>query len=147
MPEARWLPRGMTTGPRREISPGCCPSEDADNVASVVRSVSRSAPPPHSLPVRVSRLPFYVPSCLGCIMYAILVRTSQEWDFPSSLRISSQSNTALQLCPQQAVEACRLVRRCLDSRLTDGGKVVSPTHRQRSTAQKLHVSASGTHCC
>jgi hypothetical protein len=34
---------------------------------------------------------------------------------------------------------------CLDSRLTDGGKVVSPTHRSRITPQKDHLSASGTH--
>jgi hypothetical protein len=34
---------------------------------------------------------------------------------------------------------------CLNSRLTDGGKVVSPTHRPRSTPQKHYFSASGTH--
>jgi hypothetical protein len=33
---------------------------------------------------------------------------------------------------------------CLDNRLTDGGEVVSPTYRPRSTPQK-HFSASGTH--
>jgi hypothetical protein len=33
----------------------------------------------------------------------------------------------------------------LDSWLTDSGKVVSPTHRPRSTPQKHHFSASGTH--
>jgi hypothetical protein len=32
----------------------------------------------------------------------------------------------------------------VDNRLTDGSKVVSPTHRPRSTPQK-HFSASGTH--
>jgi hypothetical protein len=33
---------------------------------------------------------------------------------------------------------CEMLRipHCLDSRLTDGGKVVSPTHRPRSTPQK-----------
>jgi hypothetical protein len=35
---------------------------------------------------------------------------------------------------------------CLDSRLTDGGKVVSPTHRPRLTSQKYYLYASGTHC-
>jgi hypothetical protein len=35
----------------------------------------------------------------------------------------------------------------LDSRLTDGGEVVSPTHRPRSTLQKHYFSASGTHFC
>jgi hypothetical protein len=36
---------------------------------------------------------------------------------------------------------------CLDSLLTDGGKVVSPTLRPRSTPQKHYFSASGTHFC
>jgi hypothetical protein len=36
---------------------------------------------------------------------------------------------------------------CLDSRLTDGGKVVSLTHRPRSTLQKHYYSVSGTHSC
>jgi hypothetical protein len=36
---------------------------------------------------------------------------------------------------------------CLDSRLTDGGKVVSPTHRPRSTPQRRYFSSSGTHFC
>jgi hypothetical protein len=35
----------------------------------------------------------------------------------------------------------------LCNRLTDGGTVVSFTHRPRSTPQKHHVSASGTHFC
>jgi hypothetical protein len=36
----------------------------------------------------------------------------------------------------------------LDNRLTDGGKVTSPTHRPRSTSQKhYYFSASGTHFC
>jgi hypothetical protein len=34
----------------------------------------------------------------------------------------------------------------LDNRLTDGGKVVSPTHRPRFSPQK-HFSVSGTHFC
>jgi hypothetical protein len=35
----------------------------------------------------------------------------------------------------------------LDSRLTDGGKVVSPTHRLHFTPQKHLFSAFGTHFC
>jgi hypothetical protein len=36
----------------------------------------------------------------------------------------------------------------LDNRLTDGGKVVSLTHRQRSTPQKhYYFYLSGTHFC
>jgi hypothetical protein len=34
---------------------------------------------------------------------------------------------------------------CLDVRLIDDGKVVSPTHRPRSTPQKHYFSASDTH--
>jgi hypothetical protein len=36
---------------------------------------------------------------------------------------------------------------CLDSQLTDGGKVVSPTHQPHFTPQKHYFSASGTHLC
>jgi hypothetical protein len=39
------------------------------------------------------------------------------------------------------------IPQCLDSRFTDGGKVVSPTHRPHSTPQKHYLSASGTHFC
>jgi hypothetical protein len=33
---------------------------------------------------------------------------------------------------------------CIDNRLTDGGKVVSLTHRPRSAIQKSYFSTSGT---
>jgi hypothetical protein len=36
---------------------------------------------------------------------------------------------------------------CLDSRLTDGGKVVNPTHQLHITPQKHYFSAFGTHFC
>jgi hypothetical protein len=36
---------------------------------------------------------------------------------------------------------------CIDSRLTDVGKIVIPTHRPRSTPQKHNFSSSGTHFC
>jgi hypothetical protein len=39
------------------------------------------------------------------------------------------------------------ISHCLDNRLTDGGKFVSPMHRMRSTLQKHYFSASGTHFC
>jgi hypothetical protein len=46
------------------------------------------------------------------------------------------------------VGCCEMLRipHCLDSRLTDGDKVVSLTHRPRSIPQNI-VSASGTHFC
>jgi hypothetical protein len=34
---------------------------------------------------------------------------------------------------------------CLDNRLKDRGKVVSPAHRQRSSSQKQYFHVSGTH--
>jgi hypothetical protein len=36
---------------------------------------------------------------------------------------------------------------CLDSRLTDGGKVVRPKHRLRSIPQKHYFSAFDSHFC
>jgi hypothetical protein len=36
---------------------------------------------------------------------------------------------------------------CLDSRLIDGGKVVSPTHRPPSAPQRHYFYASDTHFC
>jgi hypothetical protein len=36
---------------------------------------------------------------------------------------------------------------CLDNRLTDGGKAVSPTHRMHFTRQKHYFSVSGTDFC
>jgi hypothetical protein len=44
---------------------------------------------------------------------------------------------------------CEMLRipHCLDSRLTDGGKAVSPTHRPCSIPQKQYFSVSGTHFC
>jgi hypothetical protein len=39
------------------------------------------------------------------------------------------------------------ISHCLDSRLTDGGKIVSPTYRLRSTPQKHYFFGFGTHFC
>jgi hypothetical protein len=36
---------------------------------------------------------------------------------------------------------------CLGNRFTDGGTVVSTTHRPRTTPQKHYFSAAGTHFC
>jgi hypothetical protein len=36
---------------------------------------------------------------------------------------------------------------CLDNLLTDGGKVVRPTHQPHFTPQKHYFSVSGTHFC
>jgi hypothetical protein len=44
------------------------------------------------------------------------------------------------------LQACEMLRipNCLNNQLTDGGKVVSPWHRPRSTPQEHYFSASGT---
>jgi hypothetical protein len=39
------------------------------------------------------------------------------------------------------------IKHWLYSRLIDGGKVVIPTHRPRSTPHKHYFSASGVHLC
>jgi hypothetical protein len=36
---------------------------------------------------------------------------------------------------------------CLENRLTDGGKDVSPTHRPKFTPLKHYFTVSGTHFC
>jgi hypothetical protein len=42
---------------------------------------------------------------------------------------------------------CEMLRipHCLENRLIDGGKVASPTHRLKFTAQDHYFSAYGTH--
>jgi hypothetical protein len=40
-----------------------------------------------------------------------------------------------------------MIPHCLDNRLTDSGKVVSPKHRPGSTPQKIYFIYSGTHFC
>jgi hypothetical protein len=47
-------------------------------------------------------------------------------------------------------EGCEMLRipHCLDNRLIDGGKVVSPTNQPRCTPQKhYYFNVSGTHFC
>jgi hypothetical protein len=50
-----------------------------------------------------------------------------------------------------SLEGCPMLRipHCLDNRLVDGGKVVSPTHRPHFTSHKHYLSfnVSGTHFC
>jgi hypothetical protein len=50
-------------------------------------------------------------------------------------RLSSDSKKERYLSSLQGCEMLRIPR-CLDNRLTDGGEVVSPSHRPRSTPQK-----------
>jgi hypothetical protein len=48
------------------------------------------------------------------------------------------------------LQGCEMLRipHCLENWLTDGGKVVSPTHRPQLTPQKhYYFSVSGTHFC
>jgi hypothetical protein len=52
----------------------------------------------------------------------------------------------LRMAPEKYIAGATLDRAVLDNKLTDGGEVVSPTHRSRSTPQK-HFSGSDTHFC
>jgi hypothetical protein len=56
---------------------------------------------------------------------------------------------AIPITGRGGLQGCEMLRipHCLDSRLTDGDKVVSPRHWLHSTLQKHNFSASGTHCC
>jgi hypothetical protein len=56
---------------------------------------------------------------------------------------------AIPLTGRGGLQACEMLRipHCIDIGLTDGGKVVSLTHRPRSTLQKHYFSSSGTHFC
>jgi hypothetical protein len=54
-------------------------------------------------------------------------------------------NKAISVTDRGGLWDCEiLIPHCVDNRLTDGGKIVSPTHRPRTTHYFL---ASGTHFC
>jgi hypothetical protein len=55
-------------------------------------------------------------------------------------------NKAIPVTGRGGLQGCEMLRipHCLDSRLTDGGKVVISTHRPRFTLQKHYFPASGT---
>jgi hypothetical protein len=62
----------------------------------------------------------------------------------------SHKSRAISLRGRGGLQSCEILRvpRCLDNRLTDGGKVVSPTHRPHFTPQKhYYFYVSGTHFC
>jgi hypothetical protein len=56
---------------------------------------------------------------------------------------------AISLTGRGGLYGCEMLRilYCLYNRLTDGGKVVGPTHRPRSTPQKYYLPDFGTHLC
>jgi hypothetical protein len=58
----------------------------------------------------------------------------------------AEKSKAVSVADRRGLQGCGTSRlaRCLDTRLTDGGKVVSPTHRPRCTPHK-HFSPSGNH--
>jgi hypothetical protein len=66
--------------------------------------------------------------------------------FHQGVMIFHSGGKKIELFAKQAVETLRNPH-CLDNRFTDGGKVVSPAHRPRSTPQKHYSSASATHFC
>jgi uncharacterized UBP type Zn finger protein len=70
---------------------------------------------------------------------------------PSYKTVLKKYEKKVKLSQQQAMDeqGCEMLRipHCLDNQLTDGGNIVSPTHRPRSTTQKHYFSATGTHVC
>jgi hypothetical protein len=53
----------------------------------------------------------------------------------------------LRRAPGKYIAGAALDRAGLDNKLTNGGKILSPTHRPRFTPQKHYFSASGIHFC
>jgi hypothetical protein len=51
--------------------------------------------------------------------------------------------------PVRGLQGSEVLRipHCLGNRLTDGGEVVSPTHRPHFTPHKHFSNVSGTHFC
>jgi hypothetical protein len=60
---------------------------------------------------------------------------------------SLNNSNAIPVTGRGGLQGCKMLRitHCLDSRLTDGGEVVSFMHRPPSTPQKHYFFASGTH--
>jgi hypothetical protein len=63
--------------------------------------------------------------------------------------LPASSSNLSKAIPVTGRGGCEMLRipRCLDSRLTYGGEVVSPMHQPHFTPQKHYFSASGTHFC
>jgi hypothetical protein len=51
----------------------------------------------------------------------------------------------LRRAPEKYIAGAALDRAGLDNGLEFGGEVVSPTYKPRSTPEKYHLSAAGTH--
>jgi hypothetical protein len=66
--------------------------------------------------------------------------------FPIAVACTSKT---ISVAGRGGLEGCEMLRipHSLHNRLTDGGKVVSPTHQPRSTLQNYYFSAFGTHFC
>jgi hypothetical protein len=61
----------------------------------------------------------------------------------------NNKNNTIAVTGRRGLKGCEMLRipRCQDGRITNGGKVASPTHWPRSTPKKLYISASDTHFC
>jgi hypothetical protein len=64
-------------------------------------------------------------------------------------KVIAYGELAIPVTGRGGLKGCEMLRipHCLDSRLTDGGLVVSLKKRPRSTPQKYYFPASGTHFC
>jgi hypothetical protein len=66
-----------------------------------------------------------------------------------TVKKKKKKSKAIPVTGRGGLEGCEMLRipHCLDNRLTDGGKVVSPMHPPHFTPQKRYLSISGTHFC
>jgi hypothetical protein len=75
--------------------------------------------------------------------------TAHKATQPTTHMNTTQKGNVILVTGRGGLYGCEMLRipHCLDSRPTDGGKVVSPTHRRRSTPQKHYFSVCGSHFC
>jgi hypothetical protein len=82
---------------------------------------------------------------------SFLLRYASHYIFLSCInRQAKKKSKTIPVTGRGGLYGCEMLRipHCLDNRLTDGGKVASPTHRPRSTPQKhYYFYVSGTHFC
>jgi hypothetical protein len=109
------------------------------------------------------KLPFISPTNhsagVGCASAAVVIRAAirqRYWvqynSFPLAFCQAEDANKAkaIPVTGLGGLKGCEMLRipHCLDNRLIDGGKVVSPTHQPYFTPQKhYYFNVSGTHFC
>jgi hypothetical protein len=72
-----------------------------------------------------------------------------ELDLNCKQHECQKESKAIPVPSRGILKGCDMLRipHCLDSRLTDGGKFISPKHLPRSITKKQYISLSDTHFC